>query len=200
MYSAGGEDLNPKFNQQTYIVRKQILSLVGAKINIFDKDERPILFSKMKAFKLKEDIRIYGDESMQVELITIQARSVIDFSSTFDVVDVESGQKIGALRRKGVKSIFKDEWAILSPNDSEIGLVKEDNALLALLRRFLTNLIPQHYNVEMNGTKVAEFKQNFNPFVQKLNLDFYADKDDKLDRRLGLAAAVLLIGVEGSQG
>ncbi|SDX08113.1 hypothetical protein [Paenibacillus sp. CF384] len=192
--------MNPKFNHHQYVVRKQILSLVGAKIDIFDIDERPVLFSKMKAFKLKEDIRLYGDETMQEELITIQARSVIDFSSTFDVVDVETGNKIGSLRRKGMKSIFKDEWAILSPSESEIGLVKEDNALLALLRRFLTNLIPQHYNVEVNGTKVGVFKQNFNPFVQKLNLDFSVDHEDKLDRRLGLAAAVLLIAVEGNQG
>ncbi|MDQ0902021.1 MULTISPECIES: hypothetical protein [unclassified Paenibacillus] len=192
--------MNPKFNHQKFVVRKQILSLVGAKIDIFDIDEKAILFSKMKAFKLKEDIRLYGDETMQDELISIQARNIIDFSAIFDVVDVETGHKIGSLRRKGMKSIFKDEWALLSPSDSEIGLIKEDNALLALLRRFLTNLIPQHYIVEMNGTKVAEFKQNFNPFVQKLNLDFSADHNDKLDRRLGLAAAVLLIAVEGNQG
>ncbi|CAN7529881.1 hypothetical protein LJR153_003789 [Paenibacillus sp. LjRoot153] len=192
--------MNPKFNHQKFVVRKQIFSLVGAKIDIFDMEERAILFSKMKAFKLKEDIRIYGDETMQKELISIQARSVIDFSSIFDVVDVETGRKVGSLRRKGMKSIFKDEWAILSPNDSEIGRIKEDNALLALLRRFLTNLIPQHYNVEINGTKVAEFKQNFNPFVQKLNVDFSTDNNNNLDRRLGLAAAVLLIAVEGSQG
>ncbi|NOU98540.1 hypothetical protein [Paenibacillus planticolens] len=192
--------MNPKFNHHKFVVRKQILSLVGAKIDIFDMNEKPILFSKMKAFKLKEDIRIYGDETMQECLISIQARSVIDFSATFDVVDVETGSKIGSLRRKGVKSIFKDEWAILNSSESEIGLVKEDKVLLALLRRFLTNLIPQHYNVEMNGITVAEFKQNFNPFVQKLKLDFSADHNDKLDRRLGLAAAVLLIAVEGKQG
>ncbi|SDC27719.1 hypothetical protein SAMN02799630_00990 [Paenibacillus sp. UNCCL117] len=192
--------MNPKFNHQKYVVRKQILSLVGAKIDIFDMNENPILFSKMKAFKLKEDIRIYGDDTMQECLISIQARSVIDFSSTFDVVDVETGNKIGALRRKGMKSIFKDEWTILNPNDSEIGLIKEDNALLALLRRFMTNLIPQHYNAELNGSQVAEYKQNFNPFVQKLNVDFAADYNGKFDRRLGLAAAVLLIAVEGNQG
>ncbi|MBA2941062.1 hypothetical protein HZF08_22540 [Paenibacillus sp. CGMCC 1.16610] len=192
--------MNPKFNHHKFVVRKQILSLVGAKIDIFDMNEKPILFSKMKAFKLKEDIRIYDDETMQECLISIQARSVIDFSAIFDVVDVETGIKIGSLRRKGVKSIFKDEWAILSPNESEIGLIKEDNVLLALLRRFLTNLIPQHYIVEMNGAKVAEYKQNFNPIVQKLILDFSADHNNKLDRRLGLAAAVLLIAVEGKQG
>ncbi|MDQ1912610.1 hypothetical protein RAC89_19650 [Paenibacillus sp. GD4] len=192
--------MNSKFNNHKFVVRKQILSLVGAKIDIFDENEEKILFSKMKAFKLKEDIRIYGDETMQDCLITIQARSVIDFSSIFDVIDVETGTKIGSLQRKGMKSIFKDEWAILNPSESEIGLIKEDNVLLALLRRFLTNLIPQHYNVEINGTKVAEYKQNFNPFVQKLNLDFSADHNEKLDRRLGIAAAVLLIAVEGNQG
>lgn len=192
--------MNPKFTHQHFEVRKQILSLVGAKIDIFDRDGTPVLYSQMKAFKLKEDIRLYADDTMQEELITIQARSVIDFSATYDVVDTASGTKIGCLRRKGMKSILKDEWTILDANESEIALVKEDNAFFALLRRFLTNLIPQHYIVEMNGSTVAEFKQNFNPFVQKLNLDFFAGSGDGLDRRLGLAAAILLIAVEGNQG
>lgn len=192
--------MNSKFNLKKFVVRKQILALVGAKIDIFDSNENAILFSKMKAFKLKEDIRIYGDNTLHDELISIQARSVIDFSSIFDVVDVETKQKVGSLQRKGIKSIFKDEWAILSPSGSEIGLIKEDSALFALLRRFVTNLIPQNYTVEMNGTTVAHFKQNFNPFVQQLSLDFSADLNDKLDRRLGLAAAVVLIAVEGNQG
>jgi hypothetical protein len=107
---------------------------------------------------------------------------------------------VGALKRKGLKSILKDEWIVMDAEDREIGYIKEDNAFLALIRRFMTNLIPQNYYGELNGQQVCLFKQNFNPFVMKINLDFSMDKAGLLDRRLGIAAAVLLCGIEGKQG
>ncbi|MFD2334120.1 hypothetical protein ACFSR7_33135 [Cohnella sp. GCM10020058] len=193
--------MNPKFMHTQYLVRKQITSLVGASVDIFDSSGQPVLFSKMKAFKLKEDIRLFADNTMQEELISIQARSIIDFSASYDVVDSTTGENLGSFRRKGVKStLLKDEWAILDPSEREIGLIKEDSAIFALLRRYLTNLIPQKFHVEMDGVPIALFKQDFNPFVGKLKLDFSHDTDNRLDRRLGLAAAVLLIVIEGQQG
>ncbi|PWW05457.1 hypothetical protein DFQ01_10415 [Paenibacillus cellulosilyticus] len=192
--------MNPKFTRTNYLVRKQVLSLIGAKFHIFDENEQVVMFSQMKAFKLKEDIRLYSDESMKEELITIQARSVIDFSATYDVVDAATGENLGSLRRKGMKSIIKDEWVILNPSEEEVGLIQEDSVLKALLRRFLTNLIPQKFTVSLRGTTVSEFKQNFNPFVSKLNVDFSLDTNNELDRRLGLAAAILMVAIEGKQG
>ncbi len=192
--------MNPKFTQSQYLVRKQILTLAGAKIDIFDGSGQPVLYSQMKAFKLKEDIRLFSDDTMQEELISIQARSVIDFSATYDVVDSVTGENLGSLRRKGMKSMLKDEWVILDRSETEVGLIKEDSPWMALLRRFLTNLIPQKFHVEMNGERVALFRQDLNPFVGKLNLDFSLDTNQRLDRRLGLAAAVLLVVIEGQQG
>lgn len=191
--------MNPKFTHTQYLVRKQILSLAGAKIDIFDSEGQPVLFSQMKAFKLKEDIRLFADDTMQQELISILARSVIDFSATYDVVDSVTGERIGSLRRKGMKSLLKDEWVILDGSETEVGLIKEDSPWLALLRRFLTNLVPQKFHVEMNGDRVALFKQDWNPFVGKLKLDFSLDAGNRLDRRLGLAAAVLLVVIERQQ-
>ncbi|MDF2650344.1 MAG: hypothetical protein K0Q73_6149 [Paenibacillus sp.] len=192
--------MNPKFSHTQYLLRKKILTLAGAKFHIYDNSGDLVLYSQMKAFKLKEDIRLYGDETMQEELITIQARSAIDFSAIYDVKDGVTGERVGSLQRKGMKSILKDEWVILSPSEREIGLIKEDSALMALLRRFLTNLIPQKFNVEMNGRTITVFEQNFNPMVSKLNVDFSLDTANQLDRRLGLAAAVLILAIEGNQG
>jgi len=172
---------------------------MGAKFHIFDSDGQVILYSKMKAFKLREDIRLYSGEDMMDELLTIHARNIIDFSAIYDVFDTKSGQKVGALKRKGLKSIMKDEWIIINQNDMEIGFIKEDSLGLAILRRFLTNLVPQKYNVEINGIKICEFKQNFNPFVAKLNLDFTLDKENVLDKRLGIAAGILLCAVDSKQ-
>ena len=51
----------------------------------------------------------------------------------------------------------------------------------------------------MNGVIVGSFYQNFNPFVVKLNLDFSLDNGNLLDKRLGLAAGVLLCAIDGKQ-
>lgn len=51
----------------------------------------------------------------------------------------------------------------------------------------------------MKGKQVCIFKQNFNPFVMKINLDYSLDGEGLLDRRLGIAAAILLCAIEGKQ-
>jgi hypothetical protein len=47
---------------------------------------------------------------------------------------------------------------------------------------------------------VCTFQQNFNPFVRKLTVDFTGDTQGRLDKRLGLAAGILLAAIEGRQG
>jgi len=191
--------LSSAFQHDNYLIRRQVFKLFGAAFHIYDPAGSVAFYSKQKAFKLKEDIRLYTGEDMQVELLSIQARQVIDFSAAYDVVDSTSRMKVGALRRKGMKSIVQDEWNLLDAQDLPIGIVKEDSMALALVRRFLTNLVPQKYHGEMSGQSVCFFKQNFNPFVLKLQLDFSMDRNRLLDRRLGIAAAVLLCAIDSRQ-
>ena len=87
----------------------------------------------------------------------------------------------------------------MNEEDREKGLIREDSRLLAFIRRFVTNIIPQKYHAQINGETVCEMKQNFNPFVMKINLDFSMDRNSLLDRRLGIAAAVLICAIEGRQ-
>ena len=113
------------FTTPRYTVRKKFFSLVGAKFHVYGPDETLLAFSEQKAFKLKEDIRIYTDESMSQELLCINARSVIDFSASYDVMDSSTGEKVGVLQRKGQKSMFKDEWIMKNKDEQELGLIKE---------------------------------------------------------------------------
>lgn len=188
------------FGHPSYLVRKKVLSLAGGVFHVYDPNGGLAFYSKQKAFKLKEDIRLYTGEDMRTELLTILARQVVDFSAAYDVVDATTQTKVGALRRKGWKSALRDEWVILDPQDMEIGRIQEDSMGLALLRRFITGgLIPQKYAAEIRGQQVALFKQNFNPFVFKLTLDFTTDSARLLDRRLGLAAGLLFSAIEGRE-
>jgi hypothetical protein len=138
--------------------------------------------------------------SKTTPLLNIKARQVIDFAAAYDVVDVNTGEKIGAYKRKGWKSIFKDEWLMLDADDEVIGSIKEDSALLAFLRRFLSNLIPQDYTVAVGGQVVGTFKGTWNPFIVKYAVQFNEGSESLLDPRLAVAGSVLLMTIEGKQG
>ncbi|MCU0293219.1 MAG: hypothetical protein MUF10_14705 [Thermoanaerobaculaceae bacterium] len=192
--------MGDRFAYSTYLIRRKVFKLAGGAFHIFDPQGQLLMYSHMKAFKLKEDIRLFTGEDMREELLAIHARTVLDISATYDVTDSTTGQAVGALRRKGMRSLLRDEWLLLDTTDREVGLIREDSLGKALLRRFLTNLVPQSFEAEMAGHKVATFRQNFNPFVLKLTVDFTPDQTRALDRRLGLAAAILLCAIEGRQG
>jgi uncharacterized protein YxjI len=198
---SGNHPLTARFSHQTYLVRKKFWQFFGGSFYIYAPNGEIVLFSKMKAFKLKEDIRVFTDETLQTEALSIQARSILDFSGAYDVYDSATGQRVGALRRKGFKSSFyKDEWVILDGADREIGVIQEENAILALLRKYLVGaLIPQSFDARIGDRTVATFKQSFNLFATKLSLDFSLDPQHQFDRRLGLAAGILLCAIEGKQ-
>ena len=190
--------MNPAFQYNQYTLKRQVFALAG-KFRFFDPSGKLVLFSQQKMFKLREDIRVYSDESKTQEVLMIKARQIIDFSAAYDVVDSATGQKVGALRRKGLASLLRDEWEILDVSDNVIGKLFEDSMGMALLRRFLSGLIPQNYDMTLGTDRVADLKQNFNPFTYQLNVDFTMDINHRLDRRIGLAAAILLAAVEGRQ-
>ena len=181
-----------------FTIRRKILTLFGAKFHIYDSNENLIGFCKQKAFKLKEDIRLYTDESMSQERLSIKARSVIDFSAAYDVVDSRKDQKIGALQRRGFKSMFRDEWIVLDENDNEIGTIKEDSMGLALIRRYVFKFLPQKFHLrDSDENELAELRTHFNPFVHRMTVTVYPDTT--ISPYLILAGGLLLMAIEGRQ-
>jgi uncharacterized protein YxjI len=188
------------FQHSQYWVRRKVWSLFGGHFYIYDQQNQLIGYSKQKAFKLKEDIRIFSDESMTHELISIQARKALDISAAYDVVDAPTQEKVGVLKRKGLKSAFiRDEWTIMDANETPVGLIHEDSTLMALIRRHITNLVPQSFEVLLGNEQIGRVKQNFNFFAPKMHCDFSNDLSRRLDRRLALSAVILLMAIEGRQ-
>jgi uncharacterized protein YxjI len=191
--------MNPIFQFPTYLLKRQAIALTG-KFRFYDPAGRLVMFSEQKMFKLREDIRVYDGEDKAHEVLSIKARQIMDFSAAYDVMDTELNQKAGVLRRKGLRSILRDEWEVLDANDNVLGKLFEDSVGLAMLRRLvLGSLLPQNYDMTVGETRVADLKQNFNPFRYELNLDFSMDTTNRLDRRVGIAAGILLAAVEGKQ-
>jgi uncharacterized protein YxjI len=191
--------MHSSFQYNQYLMKRQVLALTG-KIRLYTPDERLVLYCQQKMFRLKEDIRVYADEEMSQELLTIQARNIIDFAAAYDVIDCAANEKAGVLRRKGFRSLLQDEWEILDSQDIKIGVLREDNMTRALLRRLLLGaFLPQDYDIVIGESRVADLRQRFNLFRYEMDLDFSMDTVRRLDRRLGIAAAILLGIIEGRQ-
>jgi len=191
--------MDSAFQYNQYVLKKQVLALTGI-VRIYNPQDQLVLFSQQKIFRLKEDIRVYADETKNRELLNIQARQIIDFSAYYDVIDSQYTTKVGGLRRKGFRSIVQDEWEVFDHQDKPLGTLKEDSLTQALLRRFLLGtLVPQNYDLNIGIDRVADYKQRFHFFRYVLDIDFQMDPGEKLDRRLGIAAAILLATIEGRQ-
>ncbi|HSJ88209.1 MAG TPA: hypothetical protein VK909_13435, partial [Anaerolineales bacterium] len=139
--------MNSIFQFPNYLLRRQAIALTG-KFRFYDPAGRLVMFSEQKMFRLREDIRVYGDEGKSQEVLSIKARQILDFSAAYDVLDTEMNQKVGVLRRRGLRSILRDEWEVLDANDRQIGKLFEDSVPMALLRRFLLgSWLPQNYDI-----------------------------------------------------
>lgn len=191
--------MHTAFTYSSYLLKRQVLALTG-KLRFYDPYGNLVMFVEQKMFRLREDIRVYADETKSQEILLIKARNILDWAAAYDVLDPHSGEKAGTLRRKGWKSLVRDEWQILDAHDQPIGVLFEDSMGLALLRRFLLgNLLPQNYDIVIGGQRVADLRQKFHPFAYQMNVDFGMDTHGLLDRRIGIAAAILLAIIEGKQ-
>lgn len=191
--------IDGRFSHTHYTIRRKVLKLVGGAFTVFDQAGETVLYAEQKAFKLKEDIRLFSGPDMTRELLRIHARRALDISAVYDVVDPATNQPIGSLQRRGMRSMLQDEWWILGEGDAQIGTIVEDSMALALVRRFVLNLIPQNFTVSLGGSEVGHMRQQINPFVFKIDLDFSPDPAGRLDRRVAIAAGILMAAVEGRQ-
>ncbi len=190
--------IHPAFSCNRYLFRRKVLKFFGGAFHVYDENGNMLFYSKQKAFKLREDFRIYSDERQLEELLTIKTPQILDFGATYNVQDATTGETIGAIRRKGLKSLVRDEWILLSNEGQETGKLTESSLARAILSRFI-NLIPQTYViVSADGRKIAEIRQHFNPFVLKYTMTI-EEPEPPIDRRLLISAGILLAGIEQRQ-
>lgn len=199
--SIDSNNTNASDNKVNFTVARQWGQLIGTNIRTYDDQDKLLCFAKQKAFKLREEITFYSDESQSNVLFKVKARNIMDLAGTYDMFD-SNNKLMGSIRRKGLASTFvRDEWLILDNQEREIGQVTEDSLALGVVRRFIdfvALLIPQTYDVSLNNRKVGELKQVRNPFKVKYICNINSDifNNNKL---LILAIPNLLAIIEARQ-
>jgi uncharacterized protein YxjI len=98
---------------------------IARQLSVLGSDGRLLMYAKMKAFKLKESITLFADEAQTKPLYRVEADRIIDFSATYNMVDA-SGGVLGAIRQKGMRSMWRSRYEILRDGDV-VFTVQEEN-------------------------------------------------------------------------
>jgi len=193
-----GAAADPRWHQPHYVVKERRFTL-GRQYRVLDATGQLVAFCKQKMFRLREDVRFYADESQHHELFRLQTQKIIDFNANFVVTESGSERPLGILRRKGWKSLLRDEWHVLDALERPVAVLKEDSGFLALVRRFLISWIPYRYDLHRDGAqsgpRLGTIKERFQLFGDTYDLTI--EPDAGIDARLLLGLAVCVDAMEG---
>jgi uncharacterized protein YxjI len=188
----------PIFQEDRFTALQKIFSFTP-QFRFYDTQGKTLAYLRKKVFSWKDQIRVFTDETHSLELLTINARKIIDWGSAFEVTDSLNHQRVGVLKRRGWRSFVRSEWLIFDAQEQQVGRIVEQSAFKAVMRRLLGDLLPQSYSFEIQGQQVGTARQRLNFLMPRMEADFSSDSGRLLDRRLATAAVVLIMSIEGRQ-
>jgi hypothetical protein len=164
----------------------------------------PVCFVEQKRMALKEDLRVFADDSKTVEVFRFKARQVFDPLAVYTVTDPQ-GTPIGGLQKVFGKSLLRSTWRLLDPSGAVIGWAQERSLGVALFRRLVgfvpylgdfADWLPIRYHFDFHrgaddagGPHIGGLERLIG-FRDRYVLDVSGDEERAIDRRLGVALAV----------
>jgi hypothetical protein len=149
----------------------------------------------------KRHVSFYaGADTSAPRVIEILQDHKVRFPTQTYTVRDDQGRRLGILSKNYLYNVFRKQWAIRDWRGKPVSIVKEDSVILSLLRRLLgpafgllrTNFVFLQFG---NERELGEFKRKLT-ILDRYVLDLKADTMKALDRRLAVAAAVMLDSAE----
>ncbi len=172
-------------------------------VKVSDAAGRVVAYVKEK-LALKTAVRVFADESQQRQVYNIVADKVLGLTITYNISTVEGGA-LGALKRQGMKSIWKANYPILDGAGGEVGVIHEENPWIKVLDGLLSDVpfigmyINPAYLVDLHGRTVLRIKKQPSMMEGKFMVEKLADLSE-LDEKLLLPAVVMFIMLERVRG
>ena len=180
-----------RFRQAKYVIKRPWISFFNRTFRVYGEDGALVLFVQHPIFKLRGEWQIFADEAKSESLVRVKAQQVIALNFMYDLTDLRTGDIIGSVRTKGLRSIVRDTIEILNPAGEVIGHLIEKGA--SILRRFFPWLTSKH-DIEVGGEIVATVRQKFRFFIKEFHVDqTQVVFGDDLDPRLILTCALLAV-------
>lgn len=180
------------FSHTSYTVKQSYWSFLGRVTRVLGPDGMLVAYIKKPVFKWKEEMTIYADEGQTQPILLVKARQMIAINLIRDVFDANTGERVGSIKSRGWKSIFRDTWDLLDPAEQPVGLMQEDGS--SFLRRLFPILLGK-WHIELSGQPIAYVKQVFRFFAKEYMLDM-SPNQGRMDPRFAIACAVLALMAE----
>jgi len=103
------------------------LVALAPRIIVTDATGKEVLFISQKVFKLKEDIRVYTNQTKEKEIFTIRAEKILDFNTRYNFVYAPEDRHVGSIKAKGWRSIWSATYILDNPEGNQTHFIKEDN-------------------------------------------------------------------------
>ena len=180
------------------------LVTIGTRIRIKDAAGRQVAYVRKKKLKLKEDVRVYEDEGQNRLLFRMKADRMLDFSARY-AISGPDGHPIGAVGRRGMKSLWSSAYVLIDAYDTEAGSIREENPWTKVLDSMMESLplgglfFNPAYLAELYGRDVLRIQKQ--PSVLESNFrieklaDFSGDDEDLL-----LAGIIMMVLLERDRG
>ncbi len=101
---------------------------LSPQVKVTDASGQVVLYTKQKAFKLKEAVTVFADVEQTRPLYTINADRVLDFNAKYNIADA-SGRPLGAIARKGRKSLWRAQYEVMDGGGAPL-TIREENGWL----------------------------------------------------------------------
>jgi hypothetical protein len=181
---------------------------IAPQISVTDAAGNLVLYIKQKAFKLKEAVTVFGDVGQTTPLYTMSADRVIDFSATYHIADMQ-GRPIGAVKRQGMRSLWKAHYDILE-NGVPKFTVREENGWVKVLDGLLGEIPivgmftgyffnPSYLVTRGDGAPMIRITKQPAFFEGKFKVDQLAPLDPMDEARIVLGLTMILL-LERSRG
>ncbi len=176
--------------QSHYIIKRKFWSFFERVFRVFTGDGQLIMYIKHPLMKLREEFMVYADEAQTRPLLRVKSKQVIAINFSYEIHDAVTGELLGSVQKKGLRSIIRDKFIILDPRGVEIGYAEEQGA--AMLRRIFPILTSKHA-IFHDGQQAAFIRQIFRFFNKEFTVDLMPSK---LEPRFVLAVALLALIAE----
>ena len=184
-----------RYKHIRYLVKRPFFQFFDRRHEVFTPDGQMAMRTFSPLFKLRDELTIFADEAKTQPLIFLKQRRVIELSTQWDVTDAVTGESMGSLRKRFMKSLVRDQWDILGVDGAERGRVIETGH--SFLRR-LFPILPSSHDIEVGGRVVAHIKQRFRFFTKEFELDL-SPALGAIDTRFALACTLLALQAEAQR-
>ena len=148
------------------------------------------------AFQARERLEAFAPDARLV--FALKAERILDVGGKYQVTDYRA-ERIGELRKLFAESLVRSKWEVWDGAGALVATAQERSLRLALARRLIDILpvpIPYHFDLHAPDGEPIGSVLRLRTFRDRYVLDLSPDSGRTIDRRLGLALAVALDGLQ----